>query len=290
MGDGTEKNPYTRADVLKLIKENGGPEGLDLSGKVFVEGINLRSLNLSGIDLSESYLNGANLEGAILQDAILMGTRLIAANLKGTNLVNAILCEANLVGVELERADLKHADLGGAYLRYTEFPHDAKLEEVGWGEKYILGEEEQGVFEEAEATYHRLKIWYTEHSAPDIAAKFYFREKEAERKGAWRRRDYIAGWFSWAFFGHGEGWKRILIWIAGFVFFFALIYFTIGTLTPNTFLDSLYYSASSFIALGYGSWVKEANGWVKGLGVFEAFLGFFMMTLLLVTFVRKWTR
>jgi len=32
---------YTREEILKLIEENGGPEGLDLSGK-----------DLSGIDLS----------------------------------------------------------------------------------------------------------------------------------------------------------------------------------------------------------------------------------------------
>jgi hypothetical protein len=31
---------YTREEILKLIEENGGPEGLDLSGK-----------DLSGIDL-----------------------------------------------------------------------------------------------------------------------------------------------------------------------------------------------------------------------------------------------
>jgi len=33
---------YTREEILKLIEENGGPEGLDLSGK-----------DLSGIDLNK---------------------------------------------------------------------------------------------------------------------------------------------------------------------------------------------------------------------------------------------
>ena len=33
MGDGTKENPYTREDVLRLIKENGGTaKELDLSG------------------------------------------------------------------------------------------------------------------------------------------------------------------------------------------------------------------------------------------------------------------
>lgn len=329
MGDGTKENPYTRADVLRLIKKNGGKaEGLDLSGKVFKEEVDLHGLDLEGIDLSKSRLDianlkkanlrfakleeanlrFANLEGADLHYAILFGANLFGANLKRARLDNALLWEANLHRVDIEKASLRNAELQQAnlefvklradfrgatlwraYLVEAEFPRDANLEEVGWGD-CILGEEEGGDFEEAKATYHRLKIWYTEHGVPDIAAKFYFREKEAERKCASRRRDRIAGWFSWAFFGHGEGWKRILFWIAGFILFFTFIYFFIGTLTPDTFLNSLYYSAVSFIALGYGSWVKEVTGWVKGLGVFETFIGFFMMTLLLVTFVRKWTR
>ena len=36
MGDGTEQNPLTREDVLRLIEENVGKAiGLDLSEKVF---------------------------------------------------------------------------------------------------------------------------------------------------------------------------------------------------------------------------------------------------------------
>jgi len=35
-------NQHTREEILKLIEENGGTEGLDLSGK-----------DLSGIDLNE---------------------------------------------------------------------------------------------------------------------------------------------------------------------------------------------------------------------------------------------
>ena len=41
---------YTREEILKLIEENGGPEGLDLSGK-----------DLSGIDLNKRAI-GTELE------------------------------------------------------------------------------------------------------------------------------------------------------------------------------------------------------------------------------------
>ncbi len=320
MGDGTEENPYTRKDVLRLIKEHGDTaEGLDLSGKYFKEGIDLQEFGLYGIilkkavlqraQLHKAKLHSANLEGANLDHADLSEAVLLDVNLKRARLENAHLWKAILRGANINHASFRGADLSQAELEFVslgadfsraclwranlldaEFPRDANFEEVYWGDGILGEEEEDKDFEGAKATYHHLKIWYTEHNAPDIAAKFYFREKEAERKGAERRRDRVAGWFSWAFFGHGEGWKRILFWIAGCILFFTLIYFFTGTLTLDAFLNSLYYSAVSFITLGYGSWMQATTGCMKGLGVFEAFLGFFMMTLLLVTFVRKWTR
>jgi uncharacterized protein YjbI with pentapeptide repeats len=341
MGDGTRENPYTREDVLRLIEENGGKaEGLDLSGKVFEERVDLSGLDLEGIILMDAQFpprfEGGKLVGAKFDGANLARSELRNANmqyaqfkflddkptlLRGANLRSVLLVSADFRGADLTAAlfdgesrppilaaFLDNTDFRGAHLFLAKFKgcyfygtklegacirgadiYDAHLEEVNWG-NYIIGEENNKEFYFAEHVYRRLKLWYNAAGMYDIAAKFYYREREAGRKGASHLNDRAAGWLSWAVFGHGEGWKRILLWIAGFVLLFALIYFAIGTLTPNTFWNSLYYSAVSFIALGYGSWVKEATGWVKGLGVFETFLGFFMMTLLLVTFVRKWAR
>ena len=50
-----EEKPLTREDMLRLIEEHGGPEGLDLSGR-----------NLRGIDLSLLCLSiGQNFHGGI---------------------------------------------------------------------------------------------------------------------------------------------------------------------------------------------------------------------------------
>jgi uncharacterized protein YjbI with pentapeptide repeats len=347
MGRGTEKSPYTREVVLRLIKKNDDTAvGLNLSGKVFEEGIDLSWLNLDGIILNKAVLREAHLEGAALsfaslEQAYLFWAHLEMADLSFASLERAVLSEAHLEGTfagdanferaslraailenssliasnfenafiayaNFKRADLSDARLEGANLRGANLQkailsgvnlsHDTKLESVNWGD-YILGEERGRFFDWASGTYRSLKMWHKEHGLYDIAAKFYYREKEARRKGASRWYNRLAGWFSWALFGHGERWERILIWIAGFISLFTLIYFLIGkyspsagTLTPGTLTNSLYYSAVSFISLGYGSWVQDATGWVKGLGVFEAFIGFFMMTLFLVTFVRKWAR
>jgi hypothetical protein len=296
MGDGTKKNPYTRKDMLRLIKENGGTAVvLDLSGKVFEEGINLTILNLQEIILGGTHLEGANLEGAHLEGAYLWGTHLEGAYLWGTHLEGA-----DLEGAHLEGANLGRAHLEGAYLRGThlagaklagiEFPPNTKLDGVDWG-NYKIGEELSENFQVAGSIYRRLKQWYTNAGLVGIAAKFYYREKEVSRKALkWRSKDWhhrLAAEFMRALFGYGEDWRRILGWMAAFLILFAAAYYFWGKLE---LLDSLYFSAVSFTALGYGSWVKEATGWVKVLGAFEAFVGVFMMALLLVTFVRQWTR
>ena len=142
---------YTREEILKLIEENGGSEGLDLSGKNLgqidlgreailtelekalissrentlvapvwysaIAGIRLRYANLRG-----AYLWGANLRGADLEFANLHGADLSAANLKEANLGRANLQGAYLWGANLQEADLRYAnlreaDLGGANLR-----------------------------------------------------------------------------------------------------------------------------------------------------------------------------
>lgn len=258
----------------------------------------LQMVGLGDADLTNAEFRQANLTAARFQEQqqTTLPTResMILpspAFLHGTDFRNANLFLANFkgcyfYGTKLERAFIRGADI-----------FEAHLEEADWG-SYKIGEEnKKEELHFAVSIYRRLKVWYTQKGYYDIAAKFYYREREAARKGASRWNDRVAGWLSWALFGHGEGWKRILFWIAGFILFFALIYIGIGTfipnlgtLTPNTLLHSLYYSAVSFTALGYGNWAPQPTAWIKGLGAFEALLGISTMALLLVTFVRKWTR
>jgi hypothetical protein len=350
MGDGTKENPFTREDVLNLIEENGGKaEGLDLSGKVFKDSINLRQLNLERIILNNATLNGAHFESSILHSAMLKhsklndanfnnaglnDTKLISAdlfsadftgahceacNFYGANLINAKFLKtelrkacfdkANLMSAKLESAKLIDVTLYGTNLAYAQFSgnylfdmkisNDTKLEDLVW-KSYVIAEEmEQKISHKdfslriAESTYRKLKIWYTEHGIYDVAGKFFYREMEVKRKAQiWKKNPLLKIWYGvmrWLC-GYGEKPERVVISAAVVIIGSALVYFSIGTLLPNGFLDCLYYSAVSFIAVGYGGWVKESIGWVKGLGVIETFLGFFMMSLFLVTFTRKMTR
>ncbi len=347
MGDGTRETPYTREDVLERIKKNDGQaDGLDLSGKIFEESIDLRGLDLGriilknavflvnvqlelansrGAQLDRADLRGAYLEGAFLEVACLEGADLRNAHLEGASLGHAhlegafldiahlervSLVDAHLEGAilqgthlegaflgdaHLEGADLSNAHLDGASLHGAQFSADTRLETVDWG-NYALGEEKGEAFHWAVETYRRLKMWYTHAGYSDIAAKFYYREKEVNRKGlklfsrsSWRHRLTLE--FIYRGWGYGEEWKRLLFgWIPGVILVLAAAYYFWGSFSPSSFWDTLYYSAASFTALGYGNWAPQPTGWAKGMGAVEAIIGVFMMALLLVTFVRKWTR
>jgi len=300
-----KEKPLTREDVLRLIEENGGTaEGLDLSGKEFEKRIDLSKLHLSGVILEGAILIGVRLERADLTFAHLDGANLETANLEEAHLAWASLDGANLAGASLRGAWLDRTSFIGAYLIGVEFSPDTKWGNIDWG-NYILGEETDGFFGLAEDTYRRLKQWHTNAGIYDVAGEFLFREMEAKRKNlSWLQppgRRWLGWWplrgekvrlnaYKWLY-GYGERPWRVVAWAALVVFLVACAhFFTAGILTLSAFWDSLYYSAVSFTALGYGRWAPQPTGWVKGLGAFEAFIGVFMIALFLVTFTRKMIR
>jgi len=315
MGDGTEENPYTREDVLRLIEENGGTAmGLDLSGKVFKEGIILSGINLSGVVLAGSMMVRSNFQGCFLmganfQDAEMAGVNLAEANLassncQNANMIGANLQETNLASANLQGARLRMANLRGARLLLSNL-RDAKLwnanfegamlEGINWGPNYVVAHEIESkeIKSDVEQIYRNLKQRHIEQGLYDVAGDFFFREMTAKRKIMEWWPNPLRRAFSKIvsmLCGYGEKPERVVISATVVVFGLAFIYFAIGTLIPSTFLNSLYYSAVSFTALGYGSWAPEPFGWVKGLGAAESFLGVFMMALFLVTFTRKMTR
>ncbi len=331
MGDGTRENPYTREDLLKLIGENGGTAiGLDLSEKTFTTDIDLSNLNLLGIILNKAILlgakfNGSNLKGAQLRDANVQQatfnkyddriTDLREADFSGADLNKTDFKNANLEGAKFGATEespgthLFDTDFRGANLFFTQFKgctfYNAKLEgtrlfaadiydsdlgDANWG-NYRIKEENDKSFQTAMSIYRKLKVWYANAGYRDTEAKFYYREKEADRKSQkWSSRHRWTLEFLRWIFAYGEDWKRVLGWIVIVISAFAATYYYWGSFDSPSFCDTLYYSATSFSALGYGQWAPQPTGWAKGIGAVEAVIGVAMMALLLVTFVRKWTR
>lgn len=274
---------------------------------------------LANASLYQAKLQGADLECVDLSEASFWEAKLYCADLGGATLRKTDFYDADLREVDFEEAtfeevDFRGAKLEGVYLYAVDIPSHFRgigLEDVDWG-NFMLGTEKISHFREAEVIYRYLKNWHTSRGLYHIAGEFYFREMEARRKAIWFR-DYPrlpeeAPWRKKASYelkrvrdwlwlttvgglcGYGERPWQVFASAAAVVLGLGLIYFAIGTLEPRTFLNSFYYSAVSFTALGYGSWAPQPTGWVKGLGAFEAFVGVFMMALFLVTFIRKMTR
>jgi len=250
--------------------------------------------NLEGADMGSAILDFASFQEANLTCAQFQGPpdKNFAAYLKNTDFRKANLFRANFKNCYFYGTQLEGTLISGADIE------EGHLGDADWG-NYRIGEEIEAesdktknyLFKIAEQTYRQLKMLYQDLGYYDVAAEFYYREKEANRKSIkllskhWN--DRLASEFFHVLFGYGERWANVLIWIIGLILFFSVIY----SAQPNmSFTGSLYYSAVSFIALGYGGWVIEPQGWARLLGVFETFLGFIMMTLLLTTFIRKWTR
>jgi len=356
MGDGTKEKPLTCEDVLRLIKENGGKaEGLDLSEKVFEEGIDLSGLDLSGIILNGAHLFRANFNGSNLNRASMQGTNLQYATFNPYELRITSLQGVDFRGAHLEHAEFKEAELiadlfngesddsAPAYLENTDFRSanlvfadftgcyfygtklegayiqvanifEAHLEDAVWGSYKIgeeTGEEIRKDFYSAESIYRRLKIWYTNAGIYDIAGEFFFREMTVQRKRIewWphpAQRKSISWWLhfrhrAWSKFvslicGYGERPQRVITWAASWILGLAIIYFLVNQIWGwAAFLRSLYFSAVSFTALGYGGWIDKwadftNHDWIIGLGALESFIGVFTIALFLITFTRKMRR
>jgi len=133
---------YTARQILDMIEANGGPEGLDLSGKD-LRGIDLTRDTIQaelermrqegstakpawvsdltdGINLEEANLHRADLGGANLEQADLWRANLQEANLRVGRLHRADLGEANLQKADFMGANLQKADLGGANVQKAE--------------------------------------------------------------------------------------------------------------------------------------------------------------------------
>ena len=146
-------------ELISMIKNHNGPEGLDLSGRDLA---NLRAgpeeikntlmesgedperatwvsadnhdqprLNLSGAILHQAELIFANLAGADLYRTDLREANLGKANMTATELVHADLQGANLIGADLTNANLTRAHLQSGDLTY------ATLDGIIWFGAYL---------------------------------------------------------------------------------------------------------------------------------------------------------
>ena len=254
-----------------------------------LQGVDLRWTNLHDAEFREADLSVAQFQETPFQGVVhpleLQGKllELLPASLDRTDFRGANLFRANFKGCYFYGTKLEGACIRGADIL------EAHLEEADWG-SYVIGEENRKDFYSAESIYRGLKRWYNNAGRYDVAGEFFFREMTVRRKVmVWwpnplnRASSKIISMLC----GYGERPSQVVISALVVIFGLAIAYVYGGMNLPY----SIYFSAVSFTALGYGSWAyTPPSNWVQGLGAFESFIGVFMMALFLVTFIRKMTR
>ena len=157
----------------------------DLGGALLV-GADLSKADFQWANLSGAILAWGNLDGADLSHADLSKSKLNQASLERTNLRRAVLDGASLENSRVLDADLSEASLKGVSLEGVFLSPLTKLDGVQWDSDFISPLEFEGNYESAASQYRRLKEWYDRAGKRDIAGKFHYREREAERKAEWQ--------------------------------------------------------------------------------------------------------
>ena len=157
----------------------------NLEGSLLI-GADLSKSDLRWANLSDVALAWGNLDGADLAHADLSKSNLNQASLERTSLRCAILDGASLEYSRVLDADLSEASLKGVSLEGVFLSPLTRLDGVQWDPNFISPLEMKGNYELAARQYRLLKEWYDRAGNRDVAGKFHYREREAERKAEWQ--------------------------------------------------------------------------------------------------------
>ena len=155
-------------------------------GEAFLLGADLSKAHFEWANLSGAVLAWCNLDGASLAYADLSKSKLNQASLERTNLRCAVLDGASLENSRILDSDLSEASLKGVSLEGVFLSPLTKLDGVQWDSDFISPLEIEGNYESAARQYRQLKEWYDRAGKRDVAGKFHYREREAERKAEWQ--------------------------------------------------------------------------------------------------------
>ena len=291
------RKPKTKEDIKNALEQiNAKPKLLE--GAYFYNS-NLSGVSLKGVKLVETDFRGANLErcdfsGADLWQAKFEGAKLKGANFKESKLMeanfnNANLEETKLDGAKLKATNFRHANMQGISLKGAHFENTV-FENSIWENNKINIYEKNKNWSIAKEIYQNLKYSYLQHGNSVTAGEFFYREKECERKGTKNMLRRLKLTFFWLFWGYGERPLRTMTLGIASIFAFAILYFLFSELHIATFWDCLYFSATSFTALGYGNWVSTPSMWTRVIGLSEAIFGVVMIASFVAILARKMAR
>ena len=287
-------------DVKERLEAHARSGGL-------LQGIKLKKANLKGIDL----VNRGQKEGFDLSYA-----DLYRANLKGAHLFSLQLRSGSIMKADLSDANVHCCDFTGTNLLGVHW-HDARIDNLEIGKRlkqeelalkagrWRNHEQELDNFEQCEEIYRDLRKAAEQQGLFEMGGYCIHKELTMRRMQypaiSWQR---FFSKFIDLFCGYGERPLNVIFFSLGLIFFFALSYFVLGSISGDeqiafsaaadwrenlqAFFTSLYFSVVTFTTLGYGD--ISPTGFSRIFAAIEALIGAFTIALFVVVFVKKMTR
>jgi uncharacterized protein YjbI with pentapeptide repeats len=315
-------------DLERIDLADANLEGADLSGARLnhanlvharLRRANLTNAILDYANLAHAQLDGANLAFASLQDAMLPfahldGANLSAANLKNTRAEDAHFKNANLSYASLQDAvlscsDFRRANLLGANLEGANMIainlESANLSLVKFDRKIFLKTLRQVGFNPTALWRRRLDLVLDTtirckgiHAIASYGSqrfKLFLQDQDylEELMETSCGRFWCFLW--WLSANCGRSLIRWASWSLGIAFFYAIIYWHIGSDNfhfehmPFSFATVLYYSIVTFTTLGFGD-IVPLNNLAAYLVATEVLFGYVMLGGLISIFAGKLSR
>lgn len=299
-------NPVTFRETVKSMQGINDPEVTD--------GIDLRGILLSGFDfrvsiqeddgfsedlaiLSDIHFEGASLrhcnfqEGKI-HDCDFEDTELAHSDFKNAHITNCSFQSADMTGVNFIDSNITNCDFANTDLSDIS-TSGAIIDEKSTFGKELKSETEKN-YHSAAIEYKQIKEMYKTSSLHAQSDKFHYREMVAKRKSL----SFLnpVRWFSYIFGDllcrYGTSFlsvftASIIVVVACAVSFqvFDSLMFYNSKMTDYTFMDSLYFSITTFTTLGYGDY--HAVGGVRFIAAAESFIGIALTSLFTVIVARN---
>jgi uncharacterized protein YjbI with pentapeptide repeats len=288
-------------------------------------GADLRDADLSGSTLDGAVMTAASLNGVKLDGASLEGADLNEADLTESSLRETSLVRANLSGADLRRADLTNcrfrSQAGAALVDGdTRFgyispkPDDPTV--AGWLipplSRLSKADRDEIDFDKSESLSRQVRLLYRDSGFAVAAAGYYEQEcywqtRSLRARGVWWKFLPRLAFFE-CFTGYGEKPGRVVLTGLSLIILFALLFLFSGVEAGGRLIDyglfSGYVSMGTFISdfwtclllsvqcfstLGLGL-LRPVAGFSHAMATLEGLVGFFVITLAIVTYVRKAAR
>jgi hypothetical protein len=253
-------------------------------------------------DLSYAQFEECNLNNAILEHVGGYGVRFQKCSLN-----NAYICKSEFIECNIQDSNFTGVYLEGTFLEDLKVNHRTKFDlnlRTKWEKesrktRSMPKDQQPDILRSIRMSYEKAELW-------DQMDAFLYNEKVAQRKYIlWphfkKERDWTS-FRSWiyslisSFSGYSTKPSRILILGILIGFLYSVIYLVNGTPSSNSIslassLESLYYSFTTFVTLGYGDISYSADRpYMRLLSTTQALIGAVIISVFVVALARKFMR